>query len=287
MNSLITAEYWTTVDINTIKCGLCPHYCNIKKNTAGKCGVRVNHDGVLIAKSYGQVTSIALDPIEKKPLYMFHPGKKIVSIGSYGCNFHCPFCQNYTISMEYNGIKCDHLTPEMIKEVAVLAVPDGNIGIAYTYNEPLIGYEFIKECSTITNNAGLLNVLVTNGFINEAPLKELLLTIDALNIDIKGYRDRTYNKVGGTLDTVKKAIQLANESCHVEVTTLVVPDENVDEVEEIAKWLSTIDPEIPYHLSRFFPRYKFSDRAPTPPEIMYKLYDTAKKYLKTVFLGNM
>jgi len=281
------AEYWEKTDNNEIKCGLCPHYCNIRENQAGKCGVRINKDGALIAASYGCVTSVALDPIEKKPLYMFFPGKKIVSIGSYGCNFKCGFCQNYNISMEYKGINTELMTPELIAEVALLATAEENIGIAYTYNEPLIGYEFVKDCSLLIRNAGLKNVLVTNGYINDEPLAELLPYIDALNIDIKAYNNRTYNTVTGTLLPVKNTIETAYKNCHVEVTTLVIPGENENDIEEIAKWLSSIDPNIPYHLSRFFPRYKFSDRDPTPPETMYKLRDIAKKHLKNVFLGNI
>jgi len=287
MNDKRVAEYWEKLSDNLIKCGLCPHYCNINENNRGRCGVRANREGTLIAESYGSVTSIALDPIEKKPLYMFHPGKKIVSIGSYGCNLRCGFCQNYNISIEYQNINPDKMTPDLVKEVAVMAVRDENIGVAYTYNEPLIGYEFVKDCSELIRKAGLLNVLVTNGYINEEPFAELLPYVDALNIDMKGISDSTFNKVGGTQDAVRKSIQLAVNACHVEVTTLVVPDENENEVEEIAKWLSSVDPKIPYHISRFFPRYKFSGREPTPPETMYRLHDIAKKYLKYVYLGNI
>ena len=287
MNDVKVAEFWESLENNVVKCGLCPHNCTINENKAGKCGVRTNIDGTLIASSYGSVTSIALDPIEKKPLYMFHPGKMIASIGGYGCNFHCPFCQNYGISMEYQRIKPDLMTPELVKEVALLATKDNNIGVAYTYNEPLIGYEFIIDCSMLIREAGLVNVLVTNGYINNEPLEKLLPYIDALNIDIKGKSERTYNKLGGTLEPVMNTVKTSRKVCHVEVTTLVVPGENENEVEEIAKWLSTIDPDIPYHLSRFFPRYKYSDRVQTPPETMLRLKTVAQRYLKNVFLGNM
>jgi len=287
MNEARIAEYWEKTGNNSIKCGLCPHYCNIKEDQAGKCGVRSNINGTLYASSYGKVTSIALDPIEKKPLYMFHPGKKIASIGSYGCNLHCPFCQNHGISMEYQNLRLDLMTPELVREVALLAVEDGNIGVAYTYNEPLIGYEFIKDCSERIHGDGLMNVLVTNGYINKEPLEKLLPTIDALNIDIKGSNKGTYEMVGGTQDVVRQTIESSLKSCHVEVTTLVIPGENEDSVEEIAEWLATIDPEVPYHLSRFYPRYKYLSKDPTPPETMYRLYDIAKRYLKNVLLGNM
>jgi len=281
------ADYWEKQENNIVKCGLCPHYCIIKNNHRGKCGVRLNNNGTLIATSYGCVTSVALDPIEKKPLYYFHPGKNIVSIGSYGCNLKCQFCQNYRISIEYKYIKTDQFSPELVSEIALLAVKDGNIGVAYTYNEPLIGYEFVKDCSILIRKEGLANVLVTNGYINKEPLEELLPYIDALNIDIKGSNNRTYNKLGGTYEPVKNTIKTANNFCHVEVTTLIIPNENENDVEEIAKWLSEINPSIPYHLSRFFPRYKYSEGAPTPPELMYKLKNKAEMYLENVHLGNM
>ena len=287
MNRQITAKYWEKTESKEIKCGLCPHYCNIKENMSGKCGVRTNTGGELVAAGYGKVTSVALDPIEKKPLYQFHAGKKIVSIGGYGCNFHCPFCQNYSISMEYQNARFEYLTPEIIAEVARQSVPDGNIGVAYTYNEPLIGYEFIFDCSELIRQAGLMNVLVTNGYTNEEPLEALLPLIDAMNIDIKGTNSGTYKKVGGTMTHVKRTVEISHASCHVEVTTLVIPNENEDDVEEISKWIASIDPNIPYHLSRFFPRYKYSDSTPTPPETMYKLRDIAERHLKNVYIGNM
>ncbi|MCL2821299.1 MAG: AmmeMemoRadiSam system radical SAM enzyme [Oscillospiraceae bacterium] len=286
-NAAITALFYEKLDNKATKCGLCPHYCIIADGKTGLCGVRSNIDGELRACSYGLVTSVALDPIEKKPLYHFHPGKKIVSLGSYGCNLKCQFCQNYNISMEYHNIKPEVMTPALAAEVAVLAVNDGNVGIAYTYNEPLIGYEFVKDCSLLIKKEGLLNVLVTNGYINNEPLKELLPSIDAMNIDIKGYNNRTYNRLSGTLEPVENTIITASKSCHVEVTTLVIPGENENEVEDIAKWLSTINPQIPYHLSRFFPRYKYSEGNPTPPELMHSLKEKAEKYLQYVHLGNM
>jgi len=287
MNNRVRAKYWESTESKEIRCVLCPHHCRIKENKTGKCGVRLNIDGELFADGYGKVTSIALDPIEKKPLYHFHSGKKIVSIGGYGCNFHCRFCQNYGISQEYQNAKIEHLTPEVIKQVARQAVPDGNIGIAYTYNEPLIGYEFVSDCSALIKSAGLVNVLVTNGFINREPLENLLPMIDAMNVDIKGYLSRTYNEVGGTLEDVLSTIEMSYDSCHVEVTTLVLPDENEEDIEEIAKWLSKLDVNIPYHLSRSFPRYKYKNSHATPPETMYRLRDIAKKYLNNVYIGNM
>jgi len=289
MSDLPEAMYWSLISDGCIRCELCPNHCNIKESQTGVCGVRENAKKVLYVRNYGQISSIALDPIEKKPLYMFHPGKKIVSVGSVGCNFHCPFCQNSEISLEFRNLKRqpEYISPETLKEIALLAVSDGNIGVAYTYNEPFVSYEYLFDSVKLIREAGLMNVLVTNGYINEAPLVELLPYIDAMNIDIKGYNGGTYNRVGGTLESIQNTIKLVKSECHVEVTTLVIPGENEEDVEDIAKWLSDIDRDIPYHLSRFFPRYRYSDKEPTPRETMYDLYEAAKKHLNNVFIGNM
>ena len=292
MNSTRDALYWTPSDGGSVRCGLCPHRCHIAKNAAGVCGVRVNREGALAIPYYGRVSSIALDPIEKKPLRMFHPGANILSVGGFGCNFRCKFCQNYEISLEYakdpnNEIQADNggrrLYPEEIIEIAIRTKPQGNIGIAYTYNEPLIGYEFVCDSARLARSAGLCNVLVTNGYISKEPLEQLLPLVDAMNIDLKGFSDSFYKKVGGALDTVMETIELARKSCHVEVTTLVIPDENEDDIEGIAKWLASVDPDIPLHLSRFFPRYKYSDKSPTSQDTILRLRDIARKRLSNVF----
>lgn len=288
------AKYWESGngskdnnETSGVKCLLCPHGCLVSENSSGLCGARTNIKGKMVASSYGSISSIALDPIEKKPLYEFHSGKRILSIGSYGCNFRCPFCQNHSISMEYDKSKMEYAAPEDIIVMAKRSIPAGNIGVAYTYNEPLINFEYLVDCSILTREAGLANVLVTNGYICEEPLLELLPLIDAMNIDIKGGAKGTYNAVGGTQENVLRTVEIASRSCHVEITTLVIPGENEDDVEDIAKWLASINKKIPYHLSRFFPRFKYKDRAPTPPETMYKLRDDASKYLDKVYLGNM
>jgi len=283
------AAFWKPVENNRVRCGLCPHRCDIAEGSSGVCGVRENHEGVLIATGYGQVSSIALDPIEKKPLYNFHPGKTIVSIGGFGCNLRCPFCQNHAISLEYKDSRqqAQLMTPELVAEVAVLSVPDRNTGVAYTYNEPLISYEFIRDCAELVRREGLCNVLVTNGFINEEPMLELLPLIDAMNIDLKAFSGEFYKMVGGALEEVKRTIKLCRASCHVEITTLVIPGENENDIEDLSKWLASIDADIILHLSRYFPRYRYSDRAPASRECMFKAYETAGKYLNNVFIGNM
>ena len=289
MNEAKVASYWEADENNTVRCGLCPHRCYIHENASGVCGVRENRNGSLIAAGYGLVSSIALDPIEKKPLYMFHPGKNVLSIGGFGCNLRCPFCQNYEISIEYNDIRrsARELSPDDAAALAVQTIPRGNIGVAYTYNEPLIGYEFVNDCAVLVRSEGLCNILVTNGCINKEPLEALLPLIDAMNIDLKGFSESFYNIVGGDLNTVKETIALSAGGCHVEVTTLVIPGENEGDIEDIAKWLSSIDPGIPLHLTRFFPRYRYSGKAATPREAILRLRDTAGKYLENVFTGNM
>jgi len=277
-------------DCSMIRCEICPHECLISEGKSGICTVRKNIGGKLTNEAYGKITAIALDPIEKKPLYMFHPGKMILSIGSYGCNFRCRFCQNVEIAMPnaFKGaISLKTLTPEEILKLAQETIPQGNIGVAYTYNEPLINFEFLYDCARLITASGLKNVIVTNGFINPKPLKKLLPYIDAMNIDLKGFTNQFYKKVGGELEVIKNTISVVQEKCHVEITTLVIPGENEDDIEPIAKWISEINTGIPLHISRFFPRHQYSDRETTPRETILKLTETAQEYLKNVFTGNM
>lgn len=271
-----------------ILCEICPRACMIKEGNLGFCRGRANRGGKIVADNYGKVTSIALDPIEKKPLRRFHPGSNILSVGSYGCNLRCPFCQNYRISME-NPSRVIELSPKDIVIKAKDLIPLGNIGIAYTYNEPLIGYEFVRDCAEPAKAEGLFNVVVSNGYINQKPLKELLPLIDAFNIDLKSFSDKFYKSIGGKLETVKESIQLAAAECHVEVTTLVISGENdsEDEMRELSAWLASVDPAIPLHISRFYPNYKMSDRQPTPGATINKLISIAEEYLDHVYGGNM
>jgi len=271
-------------------CPICPRQCHLKEGQLGFCRARACIEGNIVPINYGRITSLALDPIEKKPLYHFYKGSKILSLGSFGCNLRCPFCQNYQISMAgINDIAHQSITPQELTDLALRLAhePAGNLGVAFTYNEPLISYEFVRDCCVLLRRANLKTVLVSNGHINREPLKELLPLIDAMNIDLKGFTQDYYNYVGGNLDCVKQTIAVAHEKCHVEVTTLIVPTKN-DRVEEMAaeaEWLASISPEIPLHLSRYFPRYK-SDIETTPLETLQRLQDTAQKYLKFVHLGN-
>jgi pyruvate formate lyase activating enzyme len=272
------------------RCAICPHGCDIQEGHTGFCRARGTVDGAVTALNYGRITSMALDPIEKKPLYRFRPGSLILSVGSFGCNLKCPFCQNCEISMaDGASADTDVVPPEKLADRALSLVPRGNIGVAYTYNEPLIGYEYVRDCAALIHEKGLKNVLVTNGYVCEKPLLELLPLIDAMNIDLKGFTESFYRTLSGDLETVKRTITLAARHCHVEVTTLVIPGENDsdDEMAALSSWLSAVDPEIPLHLSRFFPRYKYAGRQPTPPETLFRLRDIAMRRLKYVYLGNV
>ena len=270
-------------------CGLCFHRCRLEEGQAGFCRARVCRDGAVVPLNYGKLTGLALDPIEKKPLRRFHPGSRILSAGSFGCNLRCPFCQNHAIAMAgEDGIQTADVSPEQLAAKAEELRPRGNIGVAYTYNEPLVGYEFVRDCAALVRERGMINVLVTNGTIEETPWRKLLPLIDAANIDLKGFTPEWYRRLGGDLKTVKRSIALAAEQCHVEVTTLLIPGENdrPEEIRELSQWLSSLSPEIPLHLSRFFPRYQMTDYPPTPPELVYRLAEEARTFLSHVYTGN-
>lgn len=271
-------------------CVLCFHHCRLEEGQTGLCRARICRDGQIRPLNYGKLTSLALDPIEKKPLRRFHPGSKILSVGSFGCNLRCPFCQNHSISMAGDGdLEVGEMSPKDLAEGAMALRNRGNIGVAYTYNEPLIGYEFVLDCAKEIRSRGMYNVLVTNGTIEEEPWRNLLPWIDAANIDLKGFTPEWYRRLGGDLETVKRSIRMAAEAgCHVEVTTLLIPGENdsEEEIRALSGWLAGLNPEIPLHLSRFFPRYRMTDRPPTPVKTVYTLTETARENLKYVYTGN-
>jgi len=281
------ALFWLPQEKNAVQCLLCPHKCLIPDGKNGLCIVRKNTNGKLIAEAYGKITSIALDPIEKKPLNMFYPGAKILSVGSYGCNFRCKFCQNHEIAMPANEISAQEITPAALLELSLQTAAQGNIGIAYTYNEPFINFEFILDCAKLTDSVSQKNVLVTNGFISAEPLQTILPYIHAMNIDLKSFSEDFYKNVCGRLSDVKNTIQTAEKHCHIEITTLLIPDENENHIEPIAKWLSEINPEIPLHISRFFPRNYYTNREETSRETVFLAVETARKYLRNVFAGNI
>ena len=283
------------------RCEVCFRHCEIKDGKLGFCKARIAKDGLVFAANYGKITGLALDPIEKKPLNRFHPGKMILSVGSYGCNLRCPFCQNSDISwgeeIPSREKESKKITPEELVELALSTKSRDNIGIAFTYNEPLIGYEFVRDTARLSHEAGLLNVLVTNGTAELSVLKELEPYIDAMNIDLKGFTENYYNKtLGGNLDMTKRFIEEAVKFCHVELTTLIVPGENdtEDEMRKISSWIRSlkdssgneIGQSIPLHISRFFPHFHMKEKEPTDVSLIYHLADVARENLDYVYTGN-
>ena len=270
-------------------CQVCMHRCTLEPGQTGICRGRKNEEGTIVCQNYGHITSMALDPIEKKPLKMFRPGSPILSVGSYGCNLRCSFCQNHEISMEGpETAETVYLSPDTLAEKAQELRKAGNIGVAFTYNEPLVGWEYVRDTAKLVKGSGMDNVLVTNGAASCEVLERLLPYIDAMNIDLKAFREETYRKLGGDLETVKAFITRAAAGCHVELTTLIVPGENDDaaEMEEEAKWIASVGKEIPLHVTRFFPRYHMTDRDATKVGQVYRLAEIAGKYLENVFVGN-
>lgn len=258
------------------------------RGRSGGAGQEKNENGKSRPVNYGRLTALALDHIEKKPLAMFAPGSRILSAGSFGCNLSCPFCQNYEISMCEEEPETVYVSPERLAEKALELQRQGNIGVAYTYNEPLVGYEYVRDTAALVRRAGMKNVIVTNGSVTEEVLEEILPFTDAMNIDLKGITDAFYRSLGGDLETVKRFIKRAAPACHVELTTLIVPGENDSEgqMEQLAAWVAGVDDKIPLHVTRFFPRWKMTDRPPTKVETVCRLADVAGRHLKHVFTGN-
>ncbi len=273
-----------------MKCNVCSHSCNLSEGKVGLCRVRTVNDDGTFPSNYGRVTSMALDPIEKKPIYMYKPGSMILSIGSYGCNMSCPFCQNNSISQV--GEECGYriMTPEMIASYAKeLSIEDGNIGVAFTYNEPLIGYEFVRDTAMLICEMGLSNVLVSNGQASLDVLEEIIPYIHAMNIDLKAFSEDAYKRMGGDLTLTKDWIRSAASRTHLELTTLIVPgfNDDYDMMREEINWIASIDRSIPLHITRFFPTYRYTDVSPTSISLMHEFEQMAREHLDNVFLGNV
>jgi pyruvate formate lyase activating enzyme len=278
-------RYFQKTEQNKIKCLLCPNACLISEGQHGICRVRYNRGGELVLPYYGRLSSLAMDPIEKKPLYHFFPGTQILSVGFWGCSFHCPFCQNYSISQATNEYSQKIVPDELVEK----AQKTGSAGIAYTYSEPLIHFEYVMDTARLAREKGLKNVLVSNGYINTEPASELLEFIDAANIDLKTFNPEFYRKeIGGKLEEVKRFISQAAGTINLEVTTLVIPTKNdtEKEIEEISRFLAGINDEIPYHLSCYYPTYKYNI-PPTSTSLVKHLAKVAKRHLKYVYLGNV
>lgn len=275
-----------------ITCPICPRACSLREGQVGLCGARQAVNGRVVDQNYGRVTSLALDPIEKKPLALYMPGAKVLSVGSYGCNLDCPFCQNASIACATEDtVPWRFIEPEELVRMATELRSEGNRGIAYTYNEPLVGFEFVRDTARLGREAGLKNVLVSNGCVNDHPLQELLPLIDAANIDLKSFDPAAYTSIGGSLDAVKHTIQEMAKAphCHLEVTTLVVPglSDDPELMAEMTAWLASLDPDIPYHLTRFFPCHRIAADTPTPVDTLHEMASIARRHLRHVFLGNV
>ncbi len=252
--------------------------------------MRQVREGELYTLNYGLCASIAADPIEKKPLYHFYPGRKILSIGTWGCNFRCRFCQNWTLA---HGDIAGDGDAYFLKPADILDYLSGDykdsIGVAYTYNEPTVWYEFVYDTAVQVKEHGDRNVLVTNGFISPAALKELSPFIDALNIDLKSFNDDFYRRYcGGNLEAVKKTVEYCAARFHIEITTLIIPtvNDSADEIVLLAEWLAGLNPDIPLHFSRYFPHYQLS-LPPTPPATLEQARCLAREKLNYVYIGNV
>ena len=281
-------------------CSVCFHHCELNEGQTGFCGGRICTNGAVRAANYGRITGFALDPIEKKPLRRFYPGSFILSVGSYGCNLRCPFCQNHGISWSKEAFaladRAEYVSPEVLVQAALQLKSRGNIGLAFTYNEPLIGYEFVRDTARLSHEAGMKNVLVSNGTAELPILEEIAPYIDAMNIDLKGFGDRYYREVlGGDLSMVKAFITRAVQLCHVELTTLIVPGENdtEEEMRQLSSWIAgltdgrgrSVGSSVPLHVSRFFPAFMMQDRAATDVALVYRLAEVARSRLRFVYTG--
>jgi pyruvate formate lyase activating enzyme len=288
MAELMECRWWEPAE-GLAACHLCPWQCRVRPGETGICQVRHNDAGVLRSLNYGRLTSMSMDPIEKKPLYHFHPGSMILSIGTFGCNLSCSFCQNWQISKQVPA------THPLAPEAAVLAAQEqrteqGNIGLAYTYNEPFIWYEYVQDTAKLIHDAGMKNVLVTNGMVEEAPLRELLPLIDAMNVDIKFWSKAHYRELcQGPGWRARDTVEIAHGAgCHVEITVLIIPgyNDNEEELTNIFTWAASVDPALPVHLSRYHPAYQLQAPA-TPPETLERAYHLARERLQYVYVGNV
>ena len=307
------------------KCDVCFRKCDIPEGGTGWCRARGNRDGVIVPVNYGIVTGLALDPIEKKPLNRFYPGSNILSVGSFGCNLNCPFCQNYEIARAFSsgedsegckdrgkaaGFKNDpeilyrdddglhrlntrSVSPEELAGMALELKDRGNIGVAYTYNEPLVCYEYLLDCAGLVRKNGMKNVLVSNGCVSRDVAEKVIGAVDAANIDLKCFTEKGYaNLLGGDITFTKNFIESAAGRIHLEITTLIVPglNDSEEEIRREAEWIAGLNGgegvNVPLHLSRFFPRHKMTDAEATDVGLVYRFAEIAREYLKFVYTGN-
>jgi len=273
-----------------VRCLACSHKCLISEGKTGICGVRKNIENKLYLLVYGKVAAMNVDPIEKKPLYHFLPGTSSFSIGTVGCNFKCDFCQNFEISQITRQVKIfgKNISP---KEIVKRAMQAKCKSISYTYNEPAIFIEFVKDIAKIAKEKKLKNILVTNGYLSKECFDYIKNYVDAMNIDLKSFSEKFYTKYcGGKLKPVLETIKMAhNAGIHVELTTLVIPalNDSEEEFEKIAKFIASVDKNIPWHISRFFPMYKMQNKEITPLETLRRAKRIGEKYLNYVYVGNV
>ncbi|MGB9661832.1 MAG: AmmeMemoRadiSam system radical SAM enzyme [Moorellaceae bacterium] len=280
------ARHYVKLEEGKVECRLCPHTCILAPGRKGLCRVRENREGRLYTRNYGLCSSLAVDPMEKKPLYHFYPGSLVLSAGTVGCNLGCEFCQNWEIA--HGEPEVLPLSPDLLAEEAQEI---NCVGVAYTYSEPVVWFEFVLDAAKVVRQKGLKNVLVTNGFIRPEPLEELLPVIDAFNIDVKGFNREFYRRVvhGEYEPVLQTAVRAKRAGCHVEITTLVVTGLNDDlrELEELVRWVKAeLGVDTPLHFSRYFPRYKLR-QPPTPLETMRRVWEMARRHLPYVYLGNV
>jgi pyruvate formate lyase activating enzyme len=298
--SLHEALYYEKREGDKVKCKLCPQSCLIDPGDSGFCFIRKNVDGVLYAMEYGRVSSAQLDPIEKKPLLNFHPGTTIFSIGGIGCNLRCPWCQNWNIAQPRDslpGLSVDSvidkftesMSPDRVVDLAKAYESSNCIGVAYTYNEPFIWFEFVKDIAERVKNEGMYNVMVTNGYVMPDPLRAIIPYIDAMNIDVKGIDDSFYRRLQGHIKPVMKTAEFAKEHCHVEIANLVIPglNDSAEDFKKLVDWVAgSLGKDTPLHFTRYFPNYKWAT-PPTNIESLRLAESIAREKLDFVYLGNI
>lgn len=284
----VEAKYYKKLPENKVLCELCNNFCVIEENQRGKCNVRMNIEGKLYTLVYGKLTAMAIDPIEKKPLYHFLPGTETFSISTVGCNFKCLHCQNWEISQAKEVFGKDVSPEEVVRE----AIDYACRSISYTYNEPTVFLEFALDVAKLSRQKGLKNVFVTNGYMSEKALKDILKFIDAYNVDLKAFNDEFYQKVCGVSSfkpVVENIKRIFKAKRHLEITFLVIPgfNDDVDEFKEMVAFISSLSPKIPLHITAFHPDYLMQDVPPTRRETLLEFGKLAKKELDFVYLGNV
>ena len=286
------ALHFTRVDKRTVECRLCPHRCRIVPGKRGICGVRENQDGTLVSLVYGKLAASHVDPVEKKPLFHFLPGTLTYSIATVGCNLACPFCQNHELSFAMRSRSIPYGYDASAEEVVAEAVASGCESLTFTYSEPTIFFEYMIDIAALAREKGLLTTVVSNGFIESEPRNELAGLIDAANIDLKAFQEKTYRSVlKGKLEPVLETISsLVARGIWTEVTTLVVPEMNdsADELKQIASFIASVSLDVPWHVSRFFPHNQWTQGAPTSDESLRRAVDAGRKAgLRYVYAGNV